>query len=124
MKILNLTQHSLTASQIEAGCFEPEEADKERLKVLLTFEELPTMFDFTCNAIEIAGIARKYKCEDVMIGGHLDFMIYLIVRLRASGMRPRSSFTKRNIVEVHNPDGTVTKTQMFQHAGWTFPMEF
>ena len=40
--ILNLTQHTATQAQLDAGVFEPSDQDKEFIKRYLTFDELPT----------------------------------------------------------------------------------
>jgi hypothetical protein len=45
-------------------------------------------------------------------------MPHLVEQLDALGLQPVFSFTERRSVEKTMPDGTVTKTAVFEHIGW------
>ena len=53
-----------------------------------------------------------------MIGGAGYFMRPLEEALREKGIKPLYSFSERKSVEKTNPDGTVTKVNVFEHVGW------
>lgn len=125
--ILNLTQHTATPEQ---GVVEP--ADKATVAGLLTFEELPTVFDIAARARALAEIARAHfdahvgylgggslgagKCA--MIGGAPFLMSALEGALTEAGIRPLYAFSLRESAETVQPDGSVRKTQVFRHIGF------
>ena len=60
--ILNLTQHKATPEQLSEGVHEPREEVKQRIRELLTFEDLPTVKDIERRADELADLA----CREIM----------------------------------------------------------
>ena len=111
--ILNLTQHVGTPDQ---GVTEPTE--KSRIKTLLDFDVLPTRESIEYRAKALATIAVEAGAESAMIGGAPYLMAPLEVALKAAGVRPLYAFSIRESVETTGPDGKVTKTATFRHAGW------
>lgn len=68
-KILNLTQHTASEEQKNAGVIEP--TNKEKVKELLTFNELPTQSEITARAAALTAIALDRALDgeiEVMIG--------------------------------------------------------
>lgn len=116
MRILNLTQHPATAEQRESGVFEPH--DKELVKELLTFEDVPSSKDITRRARALRDVALGHKCSKVMIGGAPFFMAPLENALTQEGILPLYAFSKREVVEEVLEDGQVKKTAVFRHIGW------
>ena len=120
--ILNLTQHSATAEQSAAGVVDLTGDRLLCLKALLTFEELPTRSDIEHVAQDIAIMARF--CFDVaedkvaMIGGAPFLMGALEATLLDYGITPVYAFSKRDSVEEVQSDGSVTKRNVFRHAGF------
>jgi len=53
-KVINLTQHSATPAQIEAGVVEPEISEKSEIQALLTFDTLPSQAEIKRRAIKLA----------------------------------------------------------------------
>ena len=54
----------------------------------------------------------------LMIGGLACLMPWLEYHLRKNKYKYVYSFSLRVSQDVHNPDGTVTKTAVFKHIGW------
>jgi len=126
--IINMTQHRATPGQIEDGVIDLTEADYKEVCSLLTLEEVPDDFDLMSISMQLVGIAAKY-CDKyctthVMVGGQPDLISYFNYELFRRDIQPRSAFSKRTSVEVHNADGSVSKTQIFRHEGWTFPKDW
>lgn len=116
MKIVNLTQHVATPSQVQDGVFNLDE--NLNLGAILTFTAAPSEEEMKERAEKLANIAAEAGAEAAMIGGAGYFMRPLEEALKAKGIRPLYSFSVRKSVEKPNPDGTVTKTNVFEHAGW------
>lgn len=116
MKIANLTQHEPTSNQVEEGVINV--THNLNLAGLLTFSRVPSEQEMKERAEKLASIAAEAKAEAAMIGGAPYFMRPLEEALRARGIRPLYSFSERRSVEKHNPDGTVVKTNVFEHVGW------
>lgn len=114
MKILNLTQHAATDAQLAAGVIEP--ADKDVIKSLLTFDDLPSRAEILERAKALANIAAAF--EYAMLGGAPFFMSALEEALSDIGVIPMYAFSVRESVEQHNADGTVTKVNVFRHKGF------
>lgn len=114
MKIINLTQHQATDAQMKEGVFNANQS----LNDLLTFTAAPSEQEMKERAEKLADIAVEAKAEAAMVGGAGYFMRPLEEALRARGIRPLYSFSERRSVEKHNPDGTVVKTNVFEHVGW------
>ena len=116
MKIVNLTQHAASSEQREQGVFEP--TDKERVKTLLNFEDLPTPEMMRERAAELADIAVAEVVEVAMIGGAPYFMAPLEAALLWRGIKPLYAFSRRETVEEQLPEGGVRKTAVFRHLGF------
>ncbi len=127
--ILNLTQHVSTDEQKAQLVVEPR-MTKEKIKKLLTFEEIPTREEIEARAKELARIAASeasfYAGETdnriwitrVMIGGAPYLMGALEKALRECGFTPVYAFSKRESEEITQPDGSVRKVQVFRHCGF------
>jgi len=124
MTILNFTQHDATAEQLAAGVVEPDADNKEHIRQLLTFDELPTQSDLRQRATDCAVLAsalvRKYGCDAVLIGGAPYFMSHLESVLRLFKVRYCYAFSRREVEEQIQPDGSVRKTHVFKHVGFIF----
>ena len=116
MTIINLTQHVATDRQVMEGVFNVNQ--DLGIASLLTFNSAPSEQEMKERAEKLADIAAEAKAEAAMIGGAGYFMRPLEDALRARGIRPLYSFSERRSVEKHNPDGTVVKTNVFEHVGW------
>jgi len=118
MGILNLTQHPATREQKQAGVQDLEGEELEWLKWLLTFESLPTMREVWARAYNLADLAERKGARKVMIGG-APYLIYpLIITLRARGIQPLFAFSKREVEEEPQEDGSVRKIVVFRHLGF------
>ena len=115
-RIINLTQHNASAEQREVGVYEP--AEKERVKNLLTFEEIPDKETMSARATALAEIVIEEKTSIAMIGGAPYFMSTLESVLRKEGIHPVYAFSKRESVEKTLPDGSVEKIAVFKHCGF------
>jgi hypothetical protein len=134
--IINLTQHTATPEQIEAGVVElPAEIKSELIK-LLTFDKLPTNKELHNRADSVDQIVCDYltrhlKGEEsvsrqwrflrsqnikLMIGGAPYFMRCLEDVL-SHWATVVYAFSERESVEVEK-DGVVTKTSIFKHKGF------
>jgi len=113
--ILNLTQHNATQSQIEAGVFEPQE--KETIKSMLTFDEIPTIEDMIKRAEYLSVMAITYGVDKVLIGGAPFFMSILERELKRHDLTPVYSFSKRVSKEIEY-DKKVEKINVFEHIGF------
>ena len=116
--ILNLTQHSPTPEQVEAGVIDLAPEQKEVLKDLLNFQELPSQQDIEDRAATITSIAMKYGATQVMLGGAPFLMGTLENKLKEAGLIPLYAFSKRVVVEKMQDDGTVVKVSDFKHMGF------
>jgi hypothetical protein len=127
--ILNLTQHVVTAEQKAQLVVEPR-MTKDKIRELLTFEEIPTKEEIESRATKLAEIAvseaSMYAGETdnviwitrVMIGGAPYFMGALEKAVRECGFTPVYAFSKRESEDVPQPDGSVKKIQVFRHIGF------
>lgn len=117
MTIINLTQHSATNEQIEAGVVnQPTEFDQQQLTSLLTFTSIPSKDEIIRRARKIAELAVGY--EAALIGGAPYLMGALENALKDIGVKPLYSFSERVSVEKPGPDGSVVKTNVFKHVGF------
>ena len=117
-KIVNLTQHPATPEQIEAGVFDMPGDKLEHLKRLLTFDEPPCEMKLCNRAIDIAALAYSTGAKTAMIGGAPFLMAPLESKLIEFDVSPVYAFSKRESVEVGQPDGAVVKTAIFKHVGF------
>ena len=136
--ILNLTQHSVTQDQIKAGVVDLPHPYKERLKDLLTFDQLPTKDEIKARAKAIkelvldvlqdksSPIRKEVKAmsdakEDFniafMVGGAPFLMKPLVEELEKIGY-PVFAFSRRITNEVKQADGSVRKVTIFKHEGF------
>ena len=127
--ILNLTQHNATPEQKAQLVVEPR-MTKEKIRELLTFEEIPSKEEIEARAEKLAEIAaseanhyagetdNKIWITRVMIGGAPYLMGALEKALREMGFQPVYAFSKRESVEQPQPDGSVKKTAVFRHIGF------
>jgi len=118
--ILNLTQHNATQEQIEAGVIEPSQEDKETIKRLLTFNDIPTFSELYSRASDLAIIASEYDVECVMIGGAPYLMSNLESAIIAVDLTPVCAFSKRVSIEKTLDDGSVVKQTVFKHIGFVY----
>lgn len=128
MKILNLTQHLATPDQAKAGVIDLPELGRQQLQKLITFETLPDDTELSGRAHAVANLAAQYievleardgePINTVLIGGAPYFMVPLEIALSHVGLFAVYAFSVRESVETHNPDGTVTKRNIFKHAGF------
>jgi len=117
-KILNLTQHRATPKQVAAGVWELPAEDKEWVRGLLTFEEPPTRSELRRRARLLALFAEAAGAEKAMIGGAPFFMSTLEKALKEVGVQPVYAFSRREVVEEPQPDGSVKKGAVFRHLGF------
>jgi hypothetical protein len=133
---LNLTQHETTAEQSYAGvrsmhrvypqCDQRQPID--RLRELLTFEDIPSRAEIECRAGEVAELAdySAYIIQSggseyvtrAMIGGAPFLMAPLAQALRSQGLTPIFAFSRRESEEVVQSDGAVKKVVVFRHLGF------
>lgn len=126
--ILNLTQHPATPEQHAEGVQDLAGLELAALKGALTFSDTPSAEEIRARAEEIAQIACSNglagdegddpQPRAAMIGGAGYLMPALEAALRGYGIEPLHAFTRREVVEMVGPDGAVTKTAVFRHAGW------
>ena len=119
MKIANLTQHAATPAQVDAGVFDL--LTDEQKNELLNFDVIPKHVDLFNHAFALATIAKKSGADAAMIGGAPYLMGVLEGTLKIAGIKPLYAFSKRNSVDVHNADGTVSKKVVFEHLGFFEP---
>lgn len=126
--IVNLTQHPATPEQRADGVRDLAGHELAALKEALTFGAIPTAGEIHARAEAIAQIACANglagdegddpQPRAAMIGGAGYLMPALEAALRGYGIEPLHAFTRREVVETVGPDGAVTKTAVFRHAGW------
>lgn len=119
-KIVNLTQHIATQEQMEAGVVNFDAVLSAEVKRLLTFNSIEeaSAESMKDRATALAGIAVANNADAAMIGGAPYFMSVLERQLKNAGVKPLYAFSVRESREVTNPDGTVTKTNVFKHVGF------
>jgi hypothetical protein len=127
--ILNLTQHVATDEQTAQLVVAPR-MTKEKIRELLTFEEIPSKEELEVRANKLAEIAvaeasmyagdtdNKIWITRVMLGGAPFFMGALEKAIRECGFTPVYAFSKRESEEIPQPDGSVKKIQVFRHIGF------
>ena len=128
--ILNLTQHAATPEQLKAGVVDLSERKLSELRVLLTFDNIPSAAELKDRAEKIERLAVSFLCEitpedemlnDVdlaaMIGGAPFFMATLESHLKERAIRPLYAFSRRDSVEAATPEGVV-KQAVFRHLGF------
>jgi len=121
-RILNFTQHDATPEQLSSGVVDPDAQDKQRIRELLTFEQIPTQSELRQRATDCAVLAsvllKKYECDGVLLGGAPYFMPHLESALRSFGVPFCYAFSTRVAEEQVQPDGSVKKVNVFRHVGF------
>lgn len=124
--IYNLTQHVATPEQQAQGVVEVSGIDKEWLAEKLTFTSLPTAEDIADVVEQMSNLMASL---DPDMSGDIKFMVggapYLMAALTewAHVYDMVFAYTERVSKEVHQPDGTVVKTNVFKHMGFV-PMRY
>lgn len=128
MNILNLTQHNATPAQLEAGVVDFDGADRATLVELLTFNKLPTKAEIRERAKAIVGYAAYFwnivpELDSVMIGGAPFLMPTLekefnLAQISGKQISVLYAYSERTSEEVHQPDGSVRKVNVFKHVGF------
>lgn len=118
LRIVNLTQHSASSEQMDAGVFNLEGRELDNLRCYLTFDSLPSAHEVERRADSIAEIARRSGAQYAMIGGAPFLMSALESALMERGITPLYAFSRRVAVEESLPDGSVKKTTVFRHEGF------
>lgn len=115
-RIINLTQHTATAEQVEAGVVDP--AEKSAVQAALTFDAIPTASEMAERAELLARIAADSGCKRAMIGGAPFFMAPLERALLAAGIQPVYAFSVRDSREESDGNGGIRKINVFRHVGF------
>ena len=113
--IINLTQHTSTDDQIRAGVVTP--AQKELIKELLTFNDLPNQEEILNRVSKLATIAEMHGAHAAMIGGAPFLMSALERELKNRRITPVYAFSKRVVTE-RTTDGKTEKISVFRHLGF------
>lgn len=121
--ILNLTQHSASSDQLEAGVVDLEAELKDTLTGLITFAAYYTKEVLVLRANKVVQLVKEYentqgKVCGVMIGGMPSFMPVLESALKAAGYNVGYACSDRVSVDQHQPDGSVRKINVFKHVGF------
>lgn len=145
--IINLTQHEASEEQKMAGVIDLPEDVKSKLKMLLTFEEIPTRDELETRAKQVSRLALEnvvcFQCgqhgvtpnsttgvgvecihcgmdanPQVMVGGAPFFMAVLEKELFRNGLTPLYAFSKRECVEEKQEDGKILLRRVFKHLGF------
>ena len=117
MKIINMTQHTATPEQIEAGVFDPTPVIAQQIKTLLTFDEIPSPNEMARRAKLLAVLADEAGADAAMIGGAPFFMSALERTLAGLRVKPLYAFSRRESVE-EVVNGQTVKKSVFKHAGF------
>jgi len=123
-EILNLTQHDATPEQIADGVYDLPNDMKQRVKALLTFNDIPLkneIFSRTDRLISIINAVTGGKKTKVMIGGAPFLMPILQSELHMAGHTPMYAFSSREVKSETMQDGSVEKTTVFRHTGFFVP---
>lgn len=119
--IINLTQHSASAEQLEAGVVNMQ--DQKLVSELLTFDELPSAEQIINKAEVLASLIHEPMSTQVLIGGAPWLMAPLINSLKKRGFVPVFAFSKRVSAEELQTDGSVKKISVFKHEGFIYAIE-
>ena len=120
--IVNLTQHVATPDQVNAGVTDLTPALHDKLKQLLTFDELPfdALLEQRARMVVQVALAGYPGAEQALIGGAPYFMPYLERELWRVGIEPLYAFSQRAVFErpdPENPNRNV-KVSSFKHIGF------
>ena len=118
VKIINLTQHAATAEQSAAGVVDFVPEIKAQIQALLTFDTIPDAREIKTRAEKLTALVESWGFTKAMIGGAPFLMGALESELKNRGIQPMYAFSVRDSVEKQNPDGSVTKQNIFKHSGF------
>ena len=118
MRIANATRHSITNELVVSGVVNLQNDIAKEVRELLTFEEIPSTEEITKRAEKIAELLHSQAFYHAMIGGAPFFMGALEKALRKKGIEPLYAFSKSEVIEKTNVDGSVVKTNIFKHVGF------
>lgn len=113
--IYNFTQHETIPYQKKFNIVDVP--NQEYLKSLLTFDVLPDSDELEKRAILIADYATEIGAKQIMIGGALYLMPYLIDELNKRNIISYFAFSKRVNKEMIVNDETVIKKSKFLMEG-------
>lgn len=117
-QVCNLTQHEPTDAQHQAGVARHPDEFRDQVSELLDFRDLPSRQEVREKARDLAELAAHAGYLRAMIGGAPFLMAPLEAALREQGITPLYAFSRRESVEVADPDGSVRKISVFQHLGF------
>jgi len=112
---INLTQHNATPEQ---ECAPRSKDQTQRIKELLTITELPDEQELVRRAVALAELARVAGATEAMVGSVNYLTLFLDPALRQRKIQPLYAFSKRESIEVPQPDGSVEKKSIFRHLGF------
>lgn len=115
---LNLTQHKSTYEQLMYDIVDLPDETHQKVQNLLTFNEAPRLNAMAARAADIAQIAVENGATHALIGGAPFFMSHLERALKAEGIWPLYSFSRRIVEEETQDDGSVKKVTVFKHEGF------
>lgn len=113
--IYNFTQHETIPYQKKFNIVDVP--NQEYLKSLLTFDVLPDSDELEKRAVLIADYATEIGAKQIMIGGALYLMPYLIDELNKRNIISYFAFSKRVNKEIIVNDETVIKKSKFLMEG-------
>jgi len=116
--IINLTQHMASKEQLALGVKDLNKENRDEVKSLLTFLDIPDSELVRSRAASLAAIAAQVVFEEggnsAMIGGAPYLMGPLSESLKVLGIQSLFAFSER--VSQDGPDGE--KVSVFKHRGW------
>lgn len=116
--IYNLTQHQALPEQTAQGVQDLEPEDRNRLRSLLTFDEIPSQEEMEKRAETIVAQLLPWDADAAMIGGAPYFMAPLEKSLKARNVRVLYAFSKRESRDEIAEDGSCRKVAVFRHIGF------
>ena len=125
--IINLTLHMATEDQRQAGVQDLDVDLRPALHEVLDFKVLPDVEELESRAKRVIGLladqlkgVSALRGAMVMIGGMPAFMPPLQEALLSRGVIVGYAFSTRDCVEEPQSDGSVKKTYVFRHKGFTW----
>ena len=115
MTIFNVTQHTASKEQLNAGVVELNEICQGEVRSYLTFTSIPAKSVLQENARRLVASLLAYhpEAKTALIGGAPFFMSALEQALKAKGVEAVYAFTQRTVEEK---DGV--KKSVFKHEGF------
>lgn len=112
MKILNLSNHTLTVEQTneldQQGYNEIVELSAEDKK--LWGQLVPDTYKEVCD-----NILAKYKADAIHLAGFPPATVYVALKALVPCLY---AYSERNCVETPMPDGSIDKRYIFKHLGF------